>query len=154
MLPAIVDNNKVEIINLGIAIVCAVGAGWLSVTARVKAILISASHARAAMLAANEQLRDAQRDIVSLRRQLAQVIAENEELSGRLFLAPSKDNSEWEKSQSLLENAAERVDATILPTPAPAKPAKRKPIVIESNKLIFRKGPMELDPSDFESKDG
>jgi len=120
----------------------------LSVTARVKAALVSAHHARAAMLLANDQLKDANRDIVSLRRQLAQVIAENERLHGQLFLADRKDGSEWEESQSLLDSAAEKLDVSIKEKPLP-QPVVHKPISLEGSKLIFRRGPIELDESDF-----
>jgi hypothetical protein len=149
-------HDKGEFIYLAtwitIAVVSGALAGWLSITARVKAALAGASHARAQMLSANAQLQEALRDMVSLRRQLAHVIAENEELQGRLFLAPDRgESTEWELSQSLLDSAADKIDESASSVLAQAPPIEHKPIQMDNGKLIFRKGPIELDASDFAS---
>jgi predicted nucleic acid-binding Zn-ribbon protein len=156
-------HDRPEIIPIVIAVVCAFSAAYLALMGRIQTALAREKHAVVAMKDATEKLLEANKDIVALRRQIAQLMAENEELSGRLLLAEKPIDEDWEATQSLLESAAKKLDASI-PASAPvakAVPKESKELKdlaammdpdapTEFGKLIFRRGPIELDPSDFE----
>jgi hypothetical protein len=91
-----------------IAIVAGGLAAWIAVTARVKAALSSAAHARTAYKMVNDKYNEAVRDIATLRRQLAQVTAENDRLTGKH--TELNDDSDWEKRQAEFDMAAAEFD--------------------------------------------
>ncbi len=133
-------HDKIQLINALIAVVAGALAAWLAVTARVKAAIISESHAKAAAKTANEKLKEVTLEVATLRRQLAKLIEENAALSGKPV--SDEEDAAWEASQSFLERAAEVVDAkrpalTIVPKTPPSAP--------KDSKLVFRRTPMEID---------
>jgi hypothetical protein len=98
--------HKAQIVYALIAIASGSLAAWLAITTRVKAAFASAAHARAAYKTVNTKYNEAIREISGLRRQLANLIEENEALSGR-HTHKGHGDDDWESAQSMFDKAAE-----------------------------------------------